>query len=113
MLLYRCRSTADTLLQEIHLLTDIWMYDIDSREKLETRITEIFSYISKYKINIPKESCLVLKSRNSGRCGYCFVNHAEQRLFWLDKYGGIVFLDEVKVEYTSSLVGEFFILLQE
>ena len=58
------------------------MYDIESREKLETIITEIFSYISKYKIDIPKESCLVLEFRNSGGFGYYFVNHVEQRLFW-------------------------------
>lgn len=108
MFLYHCKSTADTLLQEIHILTDVWMYDIDSREKLETIITEIFSYISKYEIEIPKASCLVLEFRNSGRCGYYFVNHAEQRLFWLDEFNGMDFLFEVKVEYTPSLVGEFF-----
>jgi len=96
------------ILQDIHILTDVWMYDVDSREKLETKITEIFSYINKYKIDIPEESCLVLEFRNSGRCGYYFVNHAEQRLFWLDEYEGIEFLFEVKVEYTPSLVGEFF-----
>ena len=113
MFLYRYRSTADTLLQEIHILTDVWIYDVDSREKLETKITEIFSYISKYKIDIPEESCLVLEFRNSGRCGYYFVNHVEQRLFWLDEYDGMEFLFEVKVEYTPSLVGESFILFQE
>ena len=83
------------------------MYDIVSREKLETIITEIFSYIKKYKIEIPEDSCLVLEFRNSGRCGYYFVNHVEQRLFWLDEFNGMDFLYEVKVKYTSSLVGEF------
>ena len=109
MFLYCYRSTADTLLQEIHILTDVWMYDVDSREKLETKITEIFSYITKYKIDIPEESCLVLEFRKSGKCGYYFVNHAEQRLFWLDEYDGMEFLFEVKVEYTPSLVGEYFL----
>ena len=84
------------------------MYDINSREKLEIRIAEIFSYISKYEIEIPKESCLVLEFRDSGRCGYYFVNHGEQRLFWLDKFNGMDFLYEVRVEYTPSLVGESF-----
>ena len=83
------------------------MYDIVSREKLETIITEIFSYIKKYKIEIPEDSCLVLEFRNSGRCGYYFVNHVERRLFWLDEFNGMDFLYEVKVKYTSSLVGEF------
>ena len=113
MFCYRRRCTADTLLQNIHILTDVWMYDVDSREKLETIITEIFSYISKYNIEIPRESCLVLDFRNSGRCGYYFVNHAEQRLFWLDEFDGMDFLYSVKVDYAPSLVGELFILLQE
>ena len=115
MFLYRCRSTTDTLLhwQEIDILTDVWVYDIDSREKLETIITEIFSYISKYKIDIPEESCLVLEFRNSGRCGYYFVNHEEHRLFWLDVYNGPGTMDslfnlKVKVEYTPSLIGKSF-----
>ena len=109
MLLY----SADTLVQEIDILTDVWMYDVDSREKLETIITEIFSYISKYEIEIPEESSLVLEFRNSGRWGYYFVNHAEQRLFWLDEYNGMDFLYKVKIEYTPSLVGDSFILLHE
>ena len=115
MFLYRCRSATDTLLhwQEIDILTDVWMYDIDTREKLETIIKEMFSYISKYKIDIPEESCLVLEFRNSGKFGYYFVNHAEQRLFWLDEYNGMDFLFEDKVEYTPSLVGESFILFHE
>jgi hypothetical protein len=89
------------------------MYNADSRQKLEIIISKVFSYMSKYEIDIPEESCLVLEFRNSGRCGYYFVNHAEQRLFWLDEFDGMDFLFEVKVEYTPSLVGELFILLQE
>ena len=110
MFLYRCRSTTDTLLhwQEIDILTDVWMYNIVSRERLETIITGILLYISKYKIDISKESCLVLEFRNSGRCGYYFVNHEEQRLFWLDEYNGMGSLFKVKVEYTPSLVGKSF-----
>ena len=44
-----------------------------------------------------------------GRCGYYFVNHLEQRLFWLDEFNGMDFLHEVKVKYSSSLIGESFI----
>jgi hypothetical protein len=97
------------MLQEIHILTEVWMYDVVSREKLETIVTEIFSYIRKYRIEIPDESCLVLEFGNTGGCGYYFVNHVEQRLFWLDEFNGMNFLFEVKVEYASSLVGEFFL----
>ena len=100
--------------QEFPILTDVWMYDADSYERLETIIKQIFSYINTYKIEIPGESCLVLEFRNTGRCGYYFVNHAEQRLFWLDEFDGLDFLFEVRVDYTPSLVGKpFFILLQE
>ena len=102
-------TIADKLLQEIDILSDVWMYDVDSREKLETIITEIFSYIKNYKIEIPEESCLVLEFRPENRCGYYFVNHAEQRLFWLDEYNGMDF----KVEYTPLLIGESYILLHE
>ena len=89
------------------------MYDVASREKLETIITKIFSYISKYQIGIPEDSCLVLEFRNAGNCGYYFVNHGEQRLFWLDDFNGMDFLFEVKAKYTPSLVGGSFILLQK
>ena len=54
----------------------------------------------------------MLEFRNTGKCGYYFVNHAEQRLFWLDEYDwyGILVRGRGKVEYTPSLVGEFFSL---
>ena len=87
------------------------MYDIVSREKLENKINEIFSYISKYKIEIPEESCLVLEFRQTmgGRYGYYFVNHVEQRLFWLDEFNGMDFLFEIKVKYSPTHIGESFI----
>ncbi|KAF8814774.1 hypothetical protein BYT27DRAFT_7081775, partial [Phlegmacium glaucopus] len=90
----------------IPILTDVWMYDADSKTKLETCIDQIFSYIERYKVDIPGETCLVLELRNSGRCGYYFVNHAELCLFWLDEFNGMDLLSEVKVDYTPSLIGE-------
>jgi hypothetical protein len=89
------------------------MYDTACNERLETIIKQIFKYIHVYETEIPEESCLVLEFRNSGRCGYYFVNHGKQRLFWLDEYEGMDFLSEVKVKYTPSLVGEVLILSQE
>ena len=50
----------------------------------------------------------MLEFRNSGNCGYYFVNHAKQCLFWLDEFDGIDFLGEVKVKYSLSLVGGSF-----
>ncbi|KAF8814763.1 hypothetical protein BYT27DRAFT_6959625 [Phlegmacium glaucopus] len=91
--------------RKIPVLTDVWIYDADPKTKLETYIEQIFSYIEKYNIEIPEETCLVLEFRNSGRCGYYFVNHAKQCLFWLDVCNGMDFLGEVKVEYTLSHIG--------
>ena len=53
----------------------------------------------------------MLEFRNSGNCGYYFVNHAKQCLFWLDEFNGIDFLGEVRVKYTLSLVGGSFIFI--
>ncbi|KAF8805781.1 hypothetical protein BYT27DRAFT_7168984 [Phlegmacium glaucopus] len=91
--------------RKIPILTDVWMYDADSKTKLETYIEQIFSYIEEYNIEIPEETCLVLELRNSGKCGYYFVNHAKQCLFWLDEFNGLGFLGKVKVKYTPSHIG--------
>lgn len=89
------------------------MFDTDSNNKLEDYIRQIFSYVEKYKIEIPQETCLVLEFRNPEDCGYYFVNHAKQCLFWLDEYNAMEFLSEVQVDYSPSHIGEIFILLQE
>ncbi|KAF8814760.1 hypothetical protein BYT27DRAFT_7334293 [Phlegmacium glaucopus] len=91
--------------RKIPILTDVWMYNADSRTKLETYIEQIFSYIEKYNIEIPEETCLVLEFTNSGRYGYYFVNHATRCLFWLDECNGMNFLGKVKVKYTPSHIG--------
>jgi len=98
--------------QAIPILTDVWVYDTASNDRLEQYIRQIFSYITKYEIDIPKETCLVLEFRNSGDCGYYFVNHAKQCLFWLDEFDGMGFLGEVKVKYTPSHIGGSPITLQ-
>lgn len=66
-----------------------------------------------YEIEIPIETHLVLEFRGTGRCGYYFVNHQQQCIFWLDEFNGMDFLYEVKIEYTPSLIGEPFISLQK
>ena len=112
------RSVEEVMLipclpQTIPILTDVWIYDEVFKEKLEAYITQIFSYIEKYQIQIPLETYLVLEFRNKGRCGYYFVNHPKQSLFWLDEFDGMDFLYEVRVQYTPSLISMCFILLSE
>ncbi|KAF8814536.1 hypothetical protein BYT27DRAFT_7326490 [Phlegmacium glaucopus] len=84
------------------------MYNADSKTELESYIEKIFSYIEKYNIEIPEETCLVLELRNSGKYGHYFVNHAKQCLFWLDEINGRTrsFLGKVRVKHTPSLLGE-------
>ena len=54
---------------------------------------------------MPAEACLVLEFRQSGRCGYYFVDHSTRCLFWLEEFNAMVFLDEVRVEFTPPLIG--------
>ncbi|KAF8814772.1 hypothetical protein BYT27DRAFT_7249811 [Phlegmacium glaucopus] len=88
------------------ILTDVWIYDTDSKTKLATYIEQIFSYIKKYNIEIPGDTCLVLELSNSGKYGYYFVDHAKQCLIWLDEFNGMDFLGKIKVKYTPSHIGE-------
>lgn len=92
--------------QEIPVITDVFIHDSSSRERLENYICEIHSYIRKYEVALPSDISLVLEFRLSGRCGYYFVDHETQCLFWLDEFDAIVFLGLVRVKYTPPLVGE-------
>ncbi|KAF8183149.1 hypothetical protein BJ912DRAFT_976800 [Pholiota molesta] len=99
--LYFFRSSSP-----IPILTDVYIYNPQSRTRLEDYITKIFEYINKYQILMPSDDvCLVLEFRQSGRCGYYFVDHATRCLFWLEKYDAMEFLSQVRVRYTPSLVG--------
>lgn len=92
-------------LQEIPVLTDVYIYDTALRERLEKYIHQILAYIKKYAIELPTNVSLVLEFRLSGRCGYYFVNHDGHCLFWLDEFDAMVFLGLVFVKYTPSLIG--------
>lgn len=54
---------------------------------------------------MPADACLVLEFRQSGRCGYYFVDHSTRCLFWLEDFDAMVFLDQVRVDFTAPLVG--------
>lgn len=95
--------------QPIPILTDVYVYDPQFRTRLEDYITKIFEYIKKYQILMPSNDVyLVLEFRQSGRCGYYFVDHETKCLFWLEKYDAMEFLSQVRVRYTPSLVGQWF-----
>lgn len=55
---------------------------------------------------MPAEACLVLEFRQSGRCGYYFVDHSARCLFWLEEFDAMALLDQVRVEFTPPLVGQ-------
>ena len=94
--------------QNIPILTDVYLYDADSRVRLENIIENVLQYIEKYDITFSSQDiCLVLEFRQSGRYGYYFVDHRTRCLFWLEKYDAMEFLAQVRVKYTPSLIGEF------
>ncbi|KAF8816036.1 hypothetical protein BYT27DRAFT_7279095 [Phlegmacium glaucopus] len=68
-----------SILHKVPILTDVWMYDADSKTKLETYIEHKFSYIE-----IPERRVLYWSLGTPGECGYYLVNHAKRCLFWLD-----------------------------
>ncbi|KAF8960337.1 hypothetical protein BDZ97DRAFT_1665959, partial [Flammula alnicola] len=90
----------------IPILTDIYVYESADRNRLEGYIKSIFQYIKKYGVELPSDDvCLVLEFRQSGRCGYYFVDHTTRCLFWLEEFDAMTFLDHVRVQFTPSLVG--------
>lgn len=48
---------------------------------------------------------LVLELRLTGNCGYYFVDHAGQRLFWLEDYDFSWAAGEVHVGHSDSIIG--------
>ncbi|KDR80105.1 hypothetical protein GALMADRAFT_92332 [Galerina marginata CBS 339.88] len=91
---------------EIPVLTDVYVYDRSYRGRLENYIQGIMEYIEKYdlKDELPSNICLVLEFRQTGRCGYYFVDHTHQCLFWLDEFDAMTFLDAIRVNYTRTLI---------
>jgi len=92
--------------QQVPVITDVYIDDDDSRQHLEAFVEKIFTYIESYEVILPAGACLVLEFRQSGRCGYYFVDHAKRCLFWLEEFDAMVFLDQVRVKFTPPLVGQ-------
>ncbi|KAJ3516749.1 hypothetical protein NLJ89_g920 [Agrocybe chaxingu] len=94
-----------TTLAPYPILTDVYVYEDEPRARLEVYIRDIVSYVSEHQVQLPKDNiCLVLEFRQSGRCGYYFVNHTRQCLFWLDEFNAMDFLWAVRVNYEPSLI---------
>ncbi|KIM46860.1 hypothetical protein M413DRAFT_264641 [Hebeloma cylindrosporum] len=93
---------------QIPVITDVYVDDDDPRRRLEGFIEKIFSYIDTYEVIMPAEACLVLEFRQTGKCGYYFVDHSTRCLFWLEEFDAIDtqdFLVHVRVKFTPPLVG--------
>ncbi|KAJ3515755.1 hypothetical protein NLJ89_g1562 [Agrocybe chaxingu] len=88
----------------IPVLTEAYIYSPEIHNQIESYISQIFSYINRNSIAFEK-SFLVLELRQSGRCGYYFVDHTNKCLFWLDPFEFSHLLDPLKIPYTASLVG--------
>jgi hypothetical protein len=78
---------------------------------LEVYIQRFESYIMTQDIRLPAGGVdLVLDLRLKGNddydCGYYFANHETRCLFWLDTHDVSEILEEVKVHYSLSHVGE-------
>ena len=92
--------------QPVPVLTEASIYSSDIYRRIEDYISAIFSYISRNAIDLPTESFLVLELRQTGRCGYYFVDHANKCLFWLDPFDFSHLLLPLQIDFTPSHVGE-------
>jgi len=87
------------------VLTEANIYSSDIYLRIEDYISAISSYVSRNAIVLPTESFLVLELRQTGRCGYYFVNHANRCLFWLDAFDFSHLLLPLQIDFTPSHVG--------
>ncbi|KAH6917955.1 hypothetical protein BKA70DRAFT_5106 [Coprinopsis sp. MPI-PUGE-AT-0042] len=106
----------------ISVLTEARIDEPDQLAKIEDYISKITSFISENDVLARLEASttfapgpskqqqqpgllLVLELRKSGRCGYYFVDHDHQCLFWLDPFDFSGLVDQVRMQHTSGLVG--------
>jgi hypothetical protein len=90
----------------VPVLTEAWIYEDLPRAKIERYIKSISAYVHDNGITFPSNTFIVLELRQSGRCGYYFVNHDEQCLFWLDRFDFSPFLFPLEISHTTSHVGK-------
>ncbi|RXW24344.1 hypothetical protein EST38_g1543 [Candolleomyces aberdarensis] len=86
------------------VLTEAWIHDDHTLDKIERYIESISTYVRGNGITLPLDTFLVLELRQSGRCGYYFVNHQERCLFWLDPFDFSALLIPLEIPHTTSHV---------
>ncbi|TFK26151.1 hypothetical protein FA15DRAFT_667829 [Coprinopsis marcescibilis] len=89
----------------LSLITEARIDDADQYQKIDHYFGAITEYIRKYNIQLPPNPFLVLELRNSGNCGYYFVNHQKRCLFWLDSFDYSDMVQHVRIKHTTSHVG--------
>jgi hypothetical protein len=122
-------GTGSLTQQTISVLTEARIDEPDQLAKIEHYISAINAFIYRNDIlahlqtsvvgdeprPFPQEHkehkqqpalLLVLELRASGKCGYYFVDHDHQCLFWLDPFDFSHLVDQVRIQHTSGLVGE-------
>jgi hypothetical protein len=92
--------------QTKRILTDVYLHNEERHLHLEGYIDQIQNYLTHYDVPWEEQTVLVLETRNDRMIGYYFVDHVNQSIFWLDPFR-FVELDELRVEFSSSHVGEF------
>jgi hypothetical protein len=112
-----CGSSGSKILQCSYIVfrqdiyTEANICNARTYSMLEVYIQRIQSYIMAQDIQLPAGGIdLVLDLRPKGDdeydCGYYLANHETRCLFWLDNHDAGRILEEVKVPYSLSHVGE-------
>ena len=84
------------------------MHEELTRNTINDFVYKIEQYIAENGLApplIPEKRTLVLEIRQTGRCGYYFVDHSRQCLFWLEPYNAFDMIDNFKIEMTLPLFG--------
>ena len=90
------------------VLTDTYMHEELPRNTINDFVDKIEQFIAKNGLAppvLPENRTLVLEIRQTGRCGYYFVDHSNQCLFWLEPYNAFDMIDNFKIEMTLPLFG--------
>ncbi|KAG2008408.1 hypothetical protein CC2G_013844 [Coprinopsis cinerea AmutBmut pab1-1] len=87
------------------VVTEARVDEAEDLEYIEYYNSKITAFIVTNKVNLPPNTFLVLERRTSGNCGYYFVDHGNQCLFWLDSFDFTHLVDQVRIRHTASLVG--------
>ncbi|KAF8637865.1 hypothetical protein AX17_002491 [Amanita inopinata Kibby_2008] len=88
-----------------HVLTDAYICNQSIRDIVDDYVDRIERFIEQNQLTqlLPESRTLVLEIRRTGRCGYYFVDHDNQCLFWLEPYDAIDMIDHLKVKMTAPL----------